>query len=308
MDENNLQREPRKQQIVSRPKMAQRSTLVIALAVTFSLALHFGSLFSLHTLLPRLNHNRPLQQTSQIKFRVPPKAEPEKQRILETVQQKTEAPDQANYLSEINHRTERETRTEPKTQHRAGAEVGPQGNLLNANRTNEQSQTSTAKDTQTAARSGQTGKIKKAEKKSDIAALLPSANELLGRMNAGYQDFIDEHIELGEAVDINTAEYRYVGYFSSMRKSIELVWNYPYDAAVRGIEGKVLLAFNIEPNGQARHIKVIESSGFKILDDAIVKAIKLASPFAPLPENFEQERLTVKGAFHYRLGSLIGAH
>ena len=286
------------QSVNSRQRLAQSSTLVLAAAVAFSVLFHVGSLVGLQQAFPAWNKSDPKPNTTSIRFKLPPAPDQSVQRILENKQSKTEAPDKATYLSETNHRTDRETRVERDSSHRPGAEVGPRGNTLQQPK-QINPQTTDARNKEAASRPRQ---------KSEIAALMPSANELLGRMNAGYQDFIDESIDLGEAVDINTAEYRYVGYFSSMRKSIELVWNYPYEAAMKGIEGKVLLAFSIEPDGKASRIKVIESSGHKLLDDAIVKAIKLASPFAPLPENFEQERLTIKGAFHYRLNSLMGAH
>ena len=208
------------QSVNSRQRLAQSSTLVLAAAVVFSVLFHVGSLVGLQQAFPAWNKSDQKPNTTSIRFKLPPAPDQSVQRILENKQSKTEAPDKATYLSETNHRTDRETRVERDASHRPGAEVGPRGNTLQRPK-QINPQTTNVRNKEAASRS---------RKKSDIAALMPSANELLGRMNAGYQDFIDESIDLGEAVDINTAEYRYVGYFSSMRKSIELVWNYPYES------------------------------------------------------------------------------
>jgi protein TonB len=123
-------------------------------------------------------------------------------------------------------------------------------------------------------------------------------------VTGGHQDNIDDDsIAIGDKIDINTTEYRYLGYFTSMRKSIELVWVYPSEAASRGLHGNVNLEFTIQKNGSVSNIKVVQSSGFKILDDAVIEAIRLASPFAPLPASFDQERKVVTGTFRYVLTS-----
>lgn len=120
---------------------------------------------------------------------------------------------------------------------------------------------------------------------------------------AGYADYINDKIEEGDTIDLNTHEYRFIGYFTGLRKAIELVWVYPSEAAHRGVYGQVNLKFIIEANGKVSKIQVVESSGHAVLDQAIVDAIRLASPFAPLPKGFQKDKLIVKGNFTYVLNS-----
>jgi len=62
-------------------------------------------------------------------------------------------------------------------------------------------------------------------------------------------------------------------------------------------------------DGHTRRLRVVKSSGYKILDDAIVEAIKLASPFSPLPDGFGKDKIVITGMFRYILSSqLAGAH
>lgn len=131
-----------------------------------------------------------------------------------------------------------------------------------------------------------------------------SSPSLSGQVNAGYQDYIEDDIDIADAVDINTQEYRFVGYASAIRKALELVWNYPMEAARRGLQGYVDVVFGINELGETSRIRVVRSSGYPILDDAIVDALRLASPFAPPPEGFierDKKLKLIKGRFHYAL-------
>lgn len=123
-----------------------------------------------------------------------------------------------------------------------------------------------------------------------------------GQIEAGYQDHLKEDLKESDRIDINTRQYRYIGYFTGLRRSIEMVWTYPKMAANRGLQGSVGLEFSIAKSGRATKIKVIKSSGYSILDNAIVKAVREASPFAPLPDGFKKKALLVSGNFNYVLG------
>lgn len=111
-------------------------------------------------------------------------------------------------------------------------------------------------------------------------------------------------VPLGNEIDLDTSEYRYVGYFAKLRRAVELVWVYPQRAVQRRQRGVVKLRFAIDADGTASKIKVTKSSGYKILDRAVIDAIKLASPFSPLPHGFGRDEITVRGSFWYILQGL----
>lgn len=58
---------------------------------------------------------------------------------------------------------------------------------------------------------------------------------------------------------------------------------YPRRARQQGWEGRVLVAFHMTPDGAASDIKVLESSGHRLLDESAVATIRKASPFTPPP-------------------------
>ncbi|MBQ47965.1 MAG: hypothetical protein CMP10_11015 [Zetaproteobacteria bacterium] len=129
--------------------------------------------------------------------------------------------------------------------------------------------------------------------------LIPSADKLgfIDDVKIGGLDQNDSNA--GSYFDINTTEFRYIGYFSSLRRGIELVWSYPWEAARKGWNGIVHMEFTIHENGSVTEIKVLKSSGYRALDGAVVEAIQNASPFAPLPISMNKKRIIVTGQFSY---------
>ncbi len=101
------------------------------------------------------------------------------------------------------------------------------------------------------------------------------------------------------AVDINTREYPYIGYFAALRGAVSDRWNYPPEAVKANHEGVVKVEFKILKNGKVDGLKVLGPSSHKELDDAIVQAIRNASPFLPLPADFGRDVVTVTGTFKY---------
>jgi len=81
-------------------------------------------------------------------------------------------------------------------------------------------------------------------------------------------------------------------YIQNWQKKIERIGNlnYPDEARQRKIYGKPRLLVAIWPNGTIKEIRVLESSGHKLLDDAAIRIVRLASPFQPFPKEVRDER------------------
>lgn len=86
-------------------------------------------------------------------------------------------------------------------------------------------------------------------------------------------------------------------YFDTWRRKVELVGNlnYPAEARQQKIYGSLRLSVTLLPNGKVESIELLESSGHKILDDAAIRIVKMAGPFAPftpeMKKNFEKYEL-----------------
>ncbi|MDO5046723.1 energy transducer TonB [Campylobacter sp.] len=71
--------------------------------------------------------------------------------------------------------------------------------------------------------------------------------------------------------DIDDSDY-------SIASIISRYATYPNEALELGISGKVVVQFTLTSHGQIKDIKIKNSSGHKILDDAAIKTIKEISP------------------------------
>ena len=59
--------------------------------------------------------------------------------------------------------------------------------------------------------------------------------------------------------------------------------NYPDAARREGITGKLLLDVALNPDGTVRNITVLRPSGHSLLDEAAIRIVSLAGPYAPFP-------------------------
>ena len=61
--------------------------------------------------------------------------------------------------------------------------------------------------------------------------------------------------------------------------------NYPKEAVEQKLYGQLSIYVSIAPDGSLVETRVLESSGFEVLDEAAVRIVKLAAPFAPFPQS-----------------------
>jgi protein TonB len=83
----------------------------------------------------------------------------------------------------------------------------------------------------------------------------------------------------------STKQPEYRAYMAEWVRQIEMVGreHYPPEARRLGLSGRVLATVSIARNGQLESVQINQSSGSKVLDDAVKDIVGLASPFAPIP-------------------------
>ncbi|MCL4233161.1 MAG: energy transducer TonB [Deltaproteobacteria bacterium] len=107
--------------------------------------------------------------------------------------------------------------------------------------------------------------------------------------------------EAGKAINLNTKNFKYVGYFSGIKEKIEWAWVYPQEAQMMGQQGTLTLTFTILRNGALKDVKRVRGSGFPLLDNAAVQAVRDAAGFGPFPEDWPDEEITIVANFTYHL-------
>lgn len=78
-------------------------------------------------------------------------------------------------------------------------------------------------------------------------------------------------------------------------------WRYPMLARVRALEGEVHIAFVLDRAGVLVETRVLQSSGYTLLDAAAVALVERAAPYPKPPVNIEEQALSLNVPIHYRL-------
>jgi protein TonB len=75
-------------------------------------------------------------------------------------------------------------------------------------------------------------------------------------------------------------------YLAEWRQRVEEVGNqyYPQASLRYGIFGDLRMLVTVRSDGQLEDVRILESSGFAVLDEAAIRIVRLAAPFPPFPE------------------------
>ncbi len=102
-----------------------------------------------------------------------------------------------------------------------------------------------------------------------------------------------------KVISLDTRESKYAAYFARLKHQIEQVWAYPDDAVRRGISGRLTLRFQISKDGSLMNVRLIDNSGYNVLDEAALQAVKTAAPYFPFPVTIDREALSILATFIY---------
>jgi len=104
-----------------------------------------------------------------------------------------------------------------------------------------------------------------------------------------------------DTITFGTQDYRYAGYMRKLKEKIESIWEYPPEAAKKGLYGDLRISFTIKKDGKLGAVELIRTSGYKMLDDAALKALKDGEPYWPIPDDWGMDSYTINGHFYYTM-------
>ena len=129
--------------------------------------------------------------------------------------------------------------------------------------------------------------------------IAPNAADLMkksleiARLEAQIDKSIDEYNKRPRRTFIGSRarEYRFARYIDDWRLKIERIGtlNYPQAAKDQKIYGSLQLTVSIRQDGTVENIEINKSSGRKILDEAAIRIVKLAAPYAALPADITKD-------------------
>ncbi len=220
------------------------------------------------------------------------------QQIVEVPLPETAPPDSPAYLGAQNHRTAREQ----KTIAGRGAKAAPPTALQSG-----------ALHIEKAPDAG--GRIIVPRKGAAYANLLPQSIDVI---NPGHNDFIpNKNIPIGPVMDVNTTDFRFIGYFTSVRKQVDLAYydvgptlrDSPHvrermDARSSGkihYQGSSVVQLKVMRSGVLVEAKLNQSSGDKEIDEFWLRVLNLAAPYPPLPRDYPDDALVFTYSLYYDL-------
>jgi protein TonB len=121
--------------------------------------------------------------------------------------------------------------------------------------------------------------------------LVTSARAMV-RMEAEIARSIEEYNQrpkrkfLGARVE----EYRFAQYVEDWRHKVERIGNLNYPPAAKGkLYGNLVLTVAIKNDGNLERVELNRSSGHKLLDDAALRIVRMAAPYAVFPDAIRRD-------------------
>ncbi len=156
-----------------------------------------------------------------------------------------------------------------------------------------------------------TGKPEGAEQGKETGKLAtPHIEKHAGPLPFLSQNDIDELARKGmpakspgdDSVTLDTDEFKFISYNRWLKVKVESVLKYPELAAISGYQGTLYIQFDIMKDGSLGRLEILKPSGYKILDDEALRAIRGSAPFQPLPDEWHMDRYSIRAAVIFYLG------
>ena len=114
----------------------------------------------------------------------------------------------------------------------------------------------------------------------------------IARMEAQIERQIDEYNKRPRRKEIGARAEKAVEaqYLEDWRQKVERIGNLNYPEAAKGkLYGSLLLYVSIKSDGVLEYVEVRRSSGHKILDEAALRVVRMAAPYASFPEELKRQ-------------------
>jgi protein TonB len=113
-------------------------------------------------------------------------------------------------------------------------------------------------------------------------------------------------------ITARTQEYRFASYEEAWRLKVERVGklNFPDEARRQQLSGSLIMSVTIAADGSITDIDIRKPSEHKVLDDAAMRIVRLAAPFAPFGQDIRQDtdELVITRTWIFEAGSGFTAH
>jgi protein TonB len=124
----------------------------------------------------------------------------------------------------------------------------------------------------------------------------------MASLEEGYRKKYGSEVEEGDTSFLNTDDILFGSFLRRFETAVYGVWRYPSEAARLGIEGVTPVRITFNRNGEVEKVDILESSGSKILDDEVLRTLRMVGPVGGFPKAYQKDKFKLIAFFHYGLG------
>jgi periplasmic protein TonB len=128
--------------------------------------------------------------------------------------------------------------------------------------------------------------------------LTPSASRM-AKLEENYRRRFSDDIEEGTTKFLNTDDIKFGSFLRRFETAVYGIWRYPQEAGLKGIEGVTPIKITFNKKGEIVKVKLLESSGSRILDDEVFRTLRLIGPMGNLPKAYGKDEFNLIAFFQY---------
>ncbi|GLI36848.1 TonB family protein [Geobacter hydrogenophilus] len=132
----------------------------------------------------------------------------------------------------------------------------------------------------------------------ELAQLMPSAQRL-AKIEESYRKKYRDDVADGDTKFLDTDDLQFGSFLRRFENAIYGVWRYPQEAARLGIEGVTPVKITFNRSGAIVKYEILQSSGSRILDDEVLRTLRMVGPVGPFPKGYDRDEFHLIAFFQY---------
>jgi TonB family protein len=98
----------------------------------------------------------------------------------------------------------------------------------------------------------------------------------------------------GKYRSIDAFGLKHFSYLIGIKRKIELVFSVPFFMPNQGTVGVPIVGFTVRRSGELAEAVLLRSSGYTVLDKALLEAVKRAAPYGPFPQHLPDGEISIR--------------
>lgn len=142
----------------------------------------------------------------------------------------------------------------------------------------------------------------------DLAESARAMARLEGEINKNIEDYNKR--PRTRFIGARTKEYRFAQYIESWRQKVERIGTLNYPEEARGkLYGSLVLTASINHDGSLNRVDINRSSGYKVLDEAAKRIVRMAAPYADFPPDIRRDTdiLEITRTWYFTQGDQVSS-